>query len=46
MTYDEKFNSAEVQRMIELLSQLSDAELKATMGIEGDEWVAEFRNNL
>jgi len=32
--------------MITLLSQLSDAELKATMGIEGEDWVGEFRYNL
>ena len=47
MTYSEKFNSSEVQRMIELLNQLSDAELRATGVMPDDEdSYNTFRYNL
>lgn len=47
MTYSEKFDSTEVQRMIELLSQLSDAELRAA-GVmpDDDDSYNTFRYNL
>lgn len=47
MTYSEKFDSKEVQRMIELLSQLSDAELRAASVMPDDEdSYNTFRYNL
>jgi len=47
MTYSEKFDSTEVQRMIELLNQLSDAELRVAGVMPDDEdSYNTFRYNL
>jgi hypothetical protein len=47
ISYSEKFNTSEVQRMIELLSSLSDAELRAAEVLPDDEDSYEtFRRNL
>ena len=46
MSYAEKFNSSEVQQLITLLSQLSDAELEALNVAHGEEWINEFRYNF
>lgn len=46
MSYAEKFNSSEVQQLITLLSQLSDAELEVLNIAHGEEWINEFRSKF
>lgn len=42
----DKFNANEIQRMIELFLQLSDAELKAATGIDDDAYFGQMRAKL